>query len=65
MDTAFIKKQLKKYRKLRRRDEFFANITGYFAGLFSKDVMSRLVKGGILIAVFYLALNFLTSMSSR
>ncbi len=62
MDTTYIKQQLRRYRKLRRRDEFVARVKGYFTGFHEEGVAVRLIKGGIVVAGVIFAINYIFSM---
>ena len=61
MDTTYIKKQLKRYRRLRRRDQMVARVKNYFVGFAKDGVAVRLILGGIAVAGIMLAFNFLIS----
>ncbi|HWP80626.1 MAG TPA: hypothetical protein VN446_08295 [Candidatus Acidoferrum sp.] len=62
METTFIKQQLRRYRKLRRRDEFLARFKGYFTGFREEGVAVRLVKGGAIVAGVIVAVSYLFTL---
>jgi hypothetical protein len=62
MDTTYIKQQLRRYRKLRRRDEFVARVKDYFTGFHEEGVAMRLIRGGIIVAGIFFAAGYLFSL---
>lgn len=62
MDTTYIKQQLRRYRKLRRRDEFFARVKNYFTGFREEGVAVRLIRGGLIVAGIFFGAGYLFSL---
>ena len=62
MDTTYIKQQLRRYRKLRRRDEFVARVKNYFTGFREEGVAMRLIRGGIIVAGIFFGVGYLFSL---